>query len=100
MQAISQGLANGQGGEGSALKYGKYSLEEVAELPDNTIIAYRASNLVVATYKSNDKNELRMVNTDENLLDGNVRGKFVYGADTGYHDGSEVVYYLSTTVIP
>jgi hypothetical protein len=96
---IAQGLANGMGGEGSPLKYGKYTIEEVAELPDNTIVAYRASNLVVATYKSNDKNELTMVDTSETLLDGNVRGKIVYGADTGYHDGSEVVYYVSTTAV-
>ncbi|MFS4469113.1 hypothetical protein [Maribacter sp. 2210JD10-5] len=94
---IANGITAGFGGTDQfQSKYSKYMLEEVEALDDNTIIAYRTSNVVVGSSKSNSENELSLVDTSETLLDGNIRGKIVYGADTGYHAGDEIIYYVST----
>lgn len=96
---ISNGITAGFGGTDQfQSKYSKYMLEVMDAFPDNTIIAYRKSNVVVGSSKSNPDNELKLVDTSETLLDGNIRGKIVYGADTGYHEGAEIVYYLSTEI--
>ena len=45
-----------------------------------------------------DFNELKLVDEDEiGLLTGNVRGKIVYNGGCGYYNGTEIVWYLSTT---
>src|SRR5690606_9407446 len=94
---VAQGLNYGFGGNGFDLKYGKYTLKEDSGLPDNTIVVARKSNLVLATNKMSDMNEIKLVDTSETLLDGNIRGKFAYLAATGYYEGAEIVWYLSTT---
>ncbi|QLG46054.1 hypothetical protein [Costertonia aggregata] len=96
---VSNGIQNGNGGGSMQSVYSKYTLEEVDTLPDNTIIAYQTRNVVVASSKSNSSNELTLVDTSETLLDGNIRGKVVYGADTGYYRGDEIVYYVSTEAV-
>ena len=93
---IANGIQNGNGGASMQSVYSKYTLEEVDTLPDNTIIAYQARNIVLASSQSSPTNELKLVDTSETLLDGNIRGKLVYGADTGYYRGDEIVYYVST----
>ena len=90
---ISQGIANGLGGDSMATKYGKYMLEEVVEFEDNEMLAARTRNLVVGSYRSNLLNNLEFADTRTTLLDGNVRMKMVYGGATGVHDASEIYLY-------
>ena len=94
---IEKGSANGLGGNANtALNYGRYSIEPVNGLPDNTIIAYEQKNLVFATGLLADFNEIRVIDMDEVLLDGNVRMKMVYSGGVNYYNSEDIVYYNST----
>lgn len=96
---IENGAANGLGGNANTgLVYGRYSLEVVMGLPDNTIVIYEKSNLVFATGLLGDHNQLSLVDEDEiGLLTGQVRGKMVYNGGCGYYNSEDIVWYLSTT---
>ena len=97
---IAGSVSAGRGGASLESVYGKYTLSEVSTLPDNTIVAYQASNVVVASSKSNPLNEISLVDEDSiGLLTGQFRGKLVYGGSTGYYNSAEIVYYLSTTAV-
>lgn len=91
---ISKGILNGLGGDANTtLKFGKYILEELPGLPDNNMVIAEPENLVFGTGKSADFNEIRMVNTNESLLDGKVRGSMVYNAGVEYYNAEEIVWY-------
>lgn len=93
---ISKGILNGLGGDANTtLKIGKWTLVEQYGLPDNTMVIADPKNLVMATGSSADFNEIRMVNTNETLLDGKVRGSMVYNAAVGYYNGDEIVWYTT-----
>lgn len=96
---IENGAANGLGGNANTgLVYGRYSLEVVNGLPDNTIVMYEVKNLVFATGLLGDHNQLSFNDEDEiGLLTGNIRGKMVYNAGCGYYNSEDIVWYLSTT---
>ncbi len=96
---VSKGIAWNGTTDAKRVGFGKYTLEEVNGLPDNTIVAYEKKNLVFGTGLLGDHNELRLVDEDEvGLLSGQVRGKMVYNGGTQYYNSEDVVYYLSTTV--
>lgn len=93
-------IANGvtylaDGGE-KGMKYGKYMIEEVAHLDDNTVVAYQAANVWAITDSQSPENEVSAVDTDATLLDGNVRTKVAFGGGAGYAHPEEIVYYVST----
>ena len=93
---ISRGIFNGLGGDANTMaKYGKWSLVEQYGLPDNTIVIAEPKNLILATGSSADFNEIRLVNTNETLLDGMVRGSMVYNAAVGYYNADEIVWYTT-----
>ena len=96
---ISQGAANGLGGNANTgLVYGRYNLEVVNGLPDNTVAVYQKENLAFGTGLLGDHNELKIVDEDEiGLLTGQVRMKMVYNGGVQYANSDEIVYYLSTT---
>lgn len=91
---ISKGILNGLGGNANTeLKFGKFMIEELPGLPDNTMVIAEPENLVFGTGKQADFNEIRLVNTNETLLDGMVRGSMVYNAGVEYYNSEEIVYY-------
>lgn len=93
---IAKGISNGYGGDANtAPKIGKWTLVEIMGLPDNTMVIAEPKNLVMATGSSADFNEIRMVNTNETLLDGKVRGSMVYNAAVGYYNADEIVWYTT-----
>lgn len=96
---IENGSANGLGGNANTnLVYGRYSLEVINGLPDNTIVIYEKKNLVFGTGLTADHNQLSLVDEDEvGLLTGQVRGKMVYNGGCQYYNSEEIVWYLSTT---
>ena len=97
---IANGSANGLGGDANTnLIYGRYSIEVVNGLADNTIVLYEAKNLVFATGLLGDHNEIRVKDMDDVLLDGFVRMKMVYNGGVNYYNSEEIVYYLSTTAV-
>lgn len=95
---IAAGISNGLGGDANTTqKFGRYTLETINGLPDNTIVAYDKTNLVFGTGLAQDHNELRLVDEDEiGLLTGQVRGKMVYNGGCQYYNSEEIVWYLTT----
>lgn len=91
---ISKGILNGLGGDANTtLKIGKWNLIELPGLPDNNMVIAEQKNLEFGTGSTADFNEIRMVNTNETLLDGKVRGSMVYNAGVEYYNGEEIVWY-------
>ncbi|MDG3582050.1 hypothetical protein [Galbibacter pacificus] len=94
---VANGIGAGFGGKELDMVYGRYKVEEIGGLPDNTIVVYRKTNLVFGTDEENDANEVSVVDEDEiGLLSGQVRGKVAYFGGTGYYNSAEIVWYLST----
>jgi len=91
---ISKGLANGLGGDANtAMKIGKYTLEEINGLPAETIVIADPKNLIFGTGLEADHNEVKLVDEDEiGLLTGLVRGTMVYNAGVQYYNGAEIVW--------
>jgi hypothetical protein len=91
---ISKGISNGLGGDANtAIKMGKYLLEEVNGLPTNTIVVADPKNLIFGTGLMADYNEVVMKDEDEiGLLTGLVRGTMVYNAGVQYYNGAEIVW--------
>lgn len=95
---IEQGAANGLGGNANTGHvYGRYSLEVINGLPDNTFVVYDPRNLYFGTGLLADHNELRIKDMDESDLSGQVRYKMVYTAGVQYANSEDIVWYLSTT---
>jgi len=96
---ISQGAANGLGGNANTgLVYGRYNLEVVNGLPDNTVAVYQKENLAFGTGLIGDHNQLKVEDEDERgLLTGQVRMKMVYNGGVQYANSDEIVYFDSTT---
>lgn len=95
---ISKGSANGLGGNANTqLVYGRYNLEIVNGLPDNTVAVYQKENLAFGTGLLSDFNQIAFTDEDElGLLTGNIRMKMVYSGGVQYAFSDEIVYYLST----
>ena len=98
---IANGAANGLGGNANtSLIYGRYTIETVNGLPDNTIVIFESKNLVFGTGLLGDHNQVSIVDEDEiGLLTGKVRGKMVYNGGVNYYNSEDVVWYLSTTAV-
>lgn len=96
---VSAGINNGLGGEDKAMKYGRYTLEVIGGLDDNTFVVYRKKNLYFGTGLLSDHNELRIKDMDQSDLSGQVRYKMVYTAGVQYVNSNEIVWYLSTTAV-
>lgn len=99
-QLLESGVSNGLGGNaGTAMVYGRYTVDVINGLPDNTIVIYEKKNLVFGTGLLGDHNEVAVVDEDEiGLLTGKVRGKMVYNAGVNYYNSEDIVWYLTTTV--
>jgi hypothetical protein len=95
---VAAGISNGLGGGDMELRYGKYVMEVVNGLPDNTFVVAQAKNLVFGTGLMADHNEIRIKDMDESDLSGQVRYKMVYTAGVQYYNSDEIVWYLTTTV--
>ena len=93
---IANGAANGLGGNANTgMVYGRYNLQVVNALADNTIIVYEKENLVFATGLLGDHNEIAAVDEDEiRLLTGMVRIKMVYNGGVNYYNSEDIVYYV------
>ena len=93
---IANGAANGLGGNANTgMVYGRYNLQVVNALADNTIIVYEKENLVFATGLLGDHNEIAVVDEDElGLLTGMVRMKMVYNGGVNYYNSEDIVYYV------
>jgi hypothetical protein len=91
---ISKGISNGLGGDANtAMKLGKYDLEEINGLPDNTIVIAEPKNLIFGTGLVADHNEVVLRDEDEiGLLTGLIRGTMVYNAGVNYYNGEEIVW--------
>lgn len=91
---VTKGIANGLGGDANtAPKFGKYVIEEINGLPDDTIIIAEPKNLIFGTGLMADHNELILKDEDEiGLLTGLVRGTMVYNAGVQYYNGAEIVW--------
>lgn len=94
---VSAGIANGLGGDDKQLRYGRYVLEIIGGLPDNTFVAYEKKNLNFGTGLLSDHNEIRIKDMDEVDLSGYVRFRMTYTAGVQYANSNEIVWYLSTT---
>lgn len=95
---ISAGVSNGLGGNANTGQvYGRYTLETINGLPDNTFVVYDPRNLYFGTGLLADHNEVRIKDMDESDLSGQIRYKMVYTAGVQYANGDEIVWYLSTT---
>ena len=95
---VSAGINNGLGSNDYQLKYGRYTLEIIGGLADNTFVAYERKNLNFGTGLLSDHNEIRIKDMDEVDLSGFVRFRMVYTAGVQYANSNEIVWYLSTTV--
>lgn len=95
---LEAGISNGLGGNANTgLVYGRYSVDVVNGLPDNTIVIYEKKNLVFGTGLLGDHNQLAVVDEDEiGLLTGKVRGKMVYNAGVNYYNSEDIVWFLTT----
>lgn len=90
---ISKGILNGLGGDANtAMKIGKYTLDEINGLPTNNIVIADPKNLIFGTGLLADHNEVRMVDQDETLLNGKIIGTMVYNAGVSYYNGAEIVW--------
>ena len=94
---VSAGISNGLGGDDKQLRYGRYVLEVIGGLPDNTFVAYEKKNLNFGTGLLSDHNEIRIKDMDEVDLSGYVRFRMVYTGGVQYANSDEIVWYLSTT---
>lgn len=81
------------------MKYGRYTLEVIGGLDDNTFVVYRKKNMYFGTGLLSDHNELRIKDMDQSDLSGQVRYKMVYTAGVQYVNSNEIVWYLSTTAV-
>lgn len=95
---VSAGINAGLGSNDYQLKYGRYTLEIIGGLADNTFVAYERKNLNFGTGLLSDHNEIRIKDMDEVDLSGFVRFRMVYTAGVQYANSNEIVWYLSTTV--
>jgi len=94
---ISNGAANGLGGDANTgMVYGRYTIQTVNGLPDNTIVIFEKSNITFGTGLANDADSIRVKDMDEVDLSGNVLYKSVFGGAVGYSYGNEIVWLLST----
>lgn len=91
---INKGIVNGLGGDANTFpRFGKYEIEELQDLPDNTIVIAEPKNLIFGTGLLADHNEVVLRDEDEiGLLTGLVRGKMVYNAGVQYYNGAEIVW--------
>lgn len=96
---VSAGINNGLGGGDMTLQYGRYKLNIIDGLPDNTFVVYQKKNLYFGTGLLSDHNEVRIKDMDETDLSGYVRFKMVYTAGVQYVNPEEIVWYLSTTAV-
>jgi hypothetical protein len=87
------GVTNGLGNTDFALSIGRYQIQVVNGLPDNTVAIFEKKNLVFGTGLLADYNTFTLVDEDSiGLLTGKVRGKVVYSAGVGYYNPSEIVW--------
>ena len=94
---ISNGAANGLGGDANTgMVYGRYTIQTVNGLPDNTIVIFEKSNITFGTGLANDADSIRVKDMDEVDFSGNVLYKSVFGGAVGYSYGNEIVWLLST----
>ena len=94
----SKGIADNGDTSEKRMGFAGYTLVELQDLPDNTIVIAEPKNLVFATGLEQDFNEIALVDEDSiGLLTGQVRGKIVYSGGVGYYNSNEIVYLLSTT---
>ena len=95
---VSKGTANGLGGNANTqLVYGRYNLEVVNGLADDTFIVYAKDNLVFGTGLLGDHKEFGMVDEDSiGLFTGMVRGKMVYNGGCQYYNSEDIVWMVST----
>jgi hypothetical protein len=95
---ISNGSANGLGGDANTgMVYGRYTIQTVNGLSDNTIVIFEKSNITFGCGLANDSDSIRVKDMDEVDLSGNVLYKSVFGGAVGYSYGNEIVFLLSTT---
>jgi len=91
---IEQGAANGFGGNANtAMVYGRYTVQTVNGLPNNTIAIFAKENITFATGLADDATSIRTKDMDEVDFSGNVLYKSVFGMAVGYAFGSEIVFY-------
>ena len=95
---IEDGVSNGLGGNANTgMTYGRYSIDVVNGLPDNTIVIYESKNLVFGTGLLGDHNQIAIVDEDQiGLLTGQVRGKMVYNGGVNYYNSEDIVWFLTT----
>lgn len=91
---LESGVSNGLGGNANTgLVYGRYNVDVINGLPDNTIVIYEKKNLVFGTGLTADFNQIAIVDEDEiGLLTGKVRGKMVYSAGVSYYNPEDIVW--------
>lgn len=95
---IENGSANGLGGDANTgMVYGRYTVQTVNGLPDNTIVIFEKDNVTLGLGLANDADSIRVKDMDEVDLSGNVLYKSVFGGAVGYSYGNEIVWLLSTT---
>ena len=95
---IQNGAANGLGGDANTgLVYGRYNVQVVNGLPDNSIVLFEKSNITMGTGLASDATSIRVKDLDEVDLSGNVLYKSVFGGAVGYSYGAEIVWLLTTT---
>ena len=94
---IQNGAANGLGGDANTgLVYGRYSLQVVNGLPDNTCVIFEKKNITLGLGLANDSDSIRIKDMDEVDFSGNVLYKSVFGGAVGYSYGTEIVWLLAT----
>ena len=91
---IGKTIDNGLGGASIAATYGKYTLEEVLDLPDNTVAIYDRKNLIFGTGLTQDHNRIDVKEMDD--LSDSVRFKQVYTAGVQYIAAEDIVWFVST----
>ncbi|AWH84932.1 hypothetical protein HYN59_07235 [Flavobacterium album] len=101
-KAITNGLASDSNNPGKSdaateIKFGKFTLVELPGLPDNHMVIAEPKNVVFGTGLKADFNNVHVVNTNETLLDGKVRGSLVYNAGVEYYNSEEIVWYRPAT---
>lgn len=94
---IENGSANGLGGDANtAMVYGRYKVQTVNGLPDNTIVIFEKNNITFGTGLADDATSIRTKDMDEVDMSGNILYKSVFGGAVGYSYGNEIVWFLST----
>lgn len=90
---IENGAANGLGGNANTnLIYGRYNIDVVNGLADNTIVIYERKNLAFGTGLLADHNRIVMEHKE---LYGTVQMLMVYNGGVQYANSDEIVYYVS-----